>query len=211
MKLSVPYLEKSDIKRAAEDFNLRHNSAKVIPVPIDSIIESRLKIDIVPMAGLKEGLESGGFISSDFTTIHIDQYIYFNVEVRYRFSLAHEIGHYILHKEIIGNLKFDNVDDWAEIYDSIDSNDYGKLEFQANHFASCLLVPDFALKPKFDEALKDILPDIKTAQEKNISRETYLDSVVSNIARKLAPIFNVSSDCMDKRIKYDEIYSKAIP
>jgi hypothetical protein len=211
MTLSVAYLEKANIKRAAEDFNLRYNSAKVIPVPIDSIIESRLKIDIVPMAGLKEGLESGGFISSDFTTIHIDQYIYFNVEVRYRFSLAHEIGHYVLHKDIIGTLRFDSVEDWVEMYDSIDSNDYGKLEFQANHFAGCVLVPDFALKSKFDEALKDILSDIKTAQESGISRETYLESVVSNIARKLAPVFNVSSSCMENRIKNDDNYLKLIP
>lgn len=211
MKLSVAYLEKDDIKRAADNFNSRYNTAKVIPMPIDLIIESHLNINIVPIAGLKENLDNDGFISRDFTTIHIDQYIYFNVEVRYRFSLAHEIGHYILHKDIIGNLKFDNVDDWAEIYDSIDSNDYGKLEFQANHFASCLLVPDFALKPKFDEALKGILPDIKTAQEKGISRETYLEPVVSSIARKLAPAFNVSSSCMENRIRNDDLYLKAIP
>ncbi len=38
MKLSVAYLEKADIKRAANDFNLRYNAAKVIPVPIDLII-----------------------------------------------------------------------------------------------------------------------------------------------------------------------------
>lgn len=211
MKLPVPYLEKSDIKKAAADFNLRYNSAKVIPVPIDLIIESHLKINIVPIAGLKEELDNDGFISRDFTTIHIDQNICLNVDVRYRFSLAHEIGHYVLHKDIINSLKFNSVDDWAEIYDSIELSDYGKLEFQANYFAGCLLVPDFALNPRFDEALKDILSDIKTAQESGISRETYLESVVSNIARKLAPIFNVSSSCMENRIRNDDLYLKAIP
>lgn len=192
MKLPVKWLGKNDLKKAAEEFNTKYNTEKAIPVPIDSIIESRLNIDIVPIAGLKEGLENDGFISRDFSTIYIDQNIYFNVEVRYRFSLAHEIGHFILHKDIYRDLQYETVEDWADIYDAIGSDDYGKLEFQANHFAGCLLIPDFALWPLFQETLKDILPQIKAAQEKNIPRETYLDSVIGNIARKLASQFNVS-------------------
>ena len=211
MKLPVKWLGKNDLKKAAEDFSAKYNPEKAVPVPIDSIIESRLNIDIVPMAGLKEELDNDGFISRDFTTIHIDQNIYFNVEVRYRFSLAHELGHFILHKEIYGDLNYSTVEDWADTYEEIDSDDYGKLEFQANHFAGCLLIPDFAFWPLFQETLKDILPQVKAAQEKDIPRETYLDSVIGNIARKLAPQFNVSSTCMESRIRNDEIYSDIIP
>jgi len=211
MKLPVKWLGKNDLKKAAEEFNAKYNPEKAVPVPIDSIIESRLNIDIVPMAGLKEELDNDGFISRDFTTIHIDQNIYFNVDVRYRFSLAHELGHFILHKEIYRDLNYSTVEDWADTYEEIDSDDYGKLEFQANHFAGCLLIPDFALNPLYREVLKDILPQIKAAQEKTIPRETYLDSVIGNIARKLAPQFNVSLTCVESRIRNDELYSKIIP
>ena len=211
MKLPVKWLGKNDLKKAAEDFSAKYNPEKTVPVPIDSIIESRLNIDIVPMAGLKEELDNDGFISRDFTTIHIDQNIYFNVEIRYRFSLAHELGHFILHKEIYRDLNYRTVEDWADTYEEIDSDDYGKLEFQANHFAGCLLIPDFAFWPLFQETLKDILPQVKAAQEKDIPRETYLDSVIGNIARKLTPHFNVSSTCMESRIRNDELYSKMIP
>ncbi|MDP2806924.1 MAG: ImmA/IrrE family metallo-endopeptidase [bacterium] len=211
MKLPVKWLGKNDLKKAAEEFSAEYNPEKAVPVPIDSIIESRLNIDIVPMAGLKEELDNDGFISRDFTAIHIDQNTYFNVEVRYRFSLAHELGHFILHKDIYRDLNYTTVDDWADTYQEIDSDDYGKLEFQANYFAGCLLIPDFALWPLFQEALKDILPQIKAAQEKDIPRETYLDSVIGNIARKLAPHFNVSYPCMENRFRIDEIYSKPIP
>ena len=211
MKLPVKWLGKNDLKKAAEQFNAKYNPEKAVPVPIDSIIESRLNIDIVPMAGLKEELDNDGFISRDFTTIHIDQNIYFNVEVRYRFSLAHKLGHFILHKEIYRDLNYSTVEDWADTYEEIDSDDYGKLEFQANHFAGCLLIPDFAFWPLFQETLKDILPQVKAAQEKDIPRETYLDSVIGNIARKLAPQFNVSSTCMESRIRNDESCSNIIP
>ena len=44
-------------------------------------------------------------ITSDFSTIYVDQKSYENDTSRFRFSLAHELGHFALHKQFYKDLK----------------------------------------------------------------------------------------------------------
>ncbi len=60
------------------------------------------------------------------------------------FTLAHEAGHYILHKDVL----CDN--DLNVIQDSIIENNERRLEFQANLFASYILVPEYLLKQQIN-------------------------------------------------------------
>ena len=135
MKITLERLRKDDIRLRADRFTSIYNPDMEIPVPIDTIVESKLNIDIVPIANLKENLDNDGFISRDFTTIFLDQNVYFALETRYRFSLAHEIGHLWLHRKVYESLDFTSVDEWRETYLSINDEDYSWLEYQANMFA----------------------------------------------------------------------------
>jgi Zn-dependent peptidase ImmA (M78 family) len=188
-----------------------YNADRELPVPIDIIIESRLKIDIVPMANLKESLDNDAFIARDFSTIYLDQDVYLTFPTRYRFSLAHEIGHFWLHKKVYESLEFGSVDEWLEAYLSIDDEDYGWLEYQANMFAGFVLIPDYALQPRFEDALRRTHKEIDLAKKSNLVRDQYIDFVVSSIARTLAPSFNVSAVCMETRIARDNRYASLIP
>ena len=60
------------------------------------------------------------------------------------FTLVHEIGHYILHKDILCDNGINNIEDLT-----IDNNDR-RLEFQANLFASYFLVPEDLLMQQID-------------------------------------------------------------
>lgn len=67
---------------------------------------------------------------------------YSTSEPRYRFTLAHELGHYYLHKSLLERYDmriFESLDTIQVTGGSID--DYRRLELQANQFASCLLMP----------------------------------------------------------------------
>ncbi|QTD57195.1 ImmA/IrrE family metallo-endopeptidase [Parasphingorhabdus cellanae] len=73
---------------------------------------------------------------------------------RINFTLAHELGHYLLHRQLLENEIFCAKSDmWAW------NSEYGQMESQANEFASFLLMPldDFRLqansikKPKVDD------------------------------------------------------------
>ncbi len=211
MKLPLERLRKDDIRVRADEFNSKYNPERIIPVPIDMMIESKLNIDIVPLANLKESLDNDGFISRDFTTIYLDQDVYLSFETRYRFSLAHEIGHLWLHKKIYDCFDFSSVEQWIEIYLSIDDDDYSWLEYQANMFAGFVLIPDYALQPRFNEILGQTETAIQAARDGNLTRDHYVDYVVESIARKLAPSFDVSAVCMSKRINLDNRYVSQIP
>jgi len=211
LNLQIERLSRKDIHNVANIFQEKFNPDKEIPVPIDLIAERDLGIHIIPMHGLREKLENDGFISSDFTTIHVDLYVYNSIEVRYRFSIAHEIGHYWLHKDIFKELYFDNIKSWKEVYKSIDDDDYQWLEFQANNFAGFVLIPDFSLKSPFNESLNLIKPKIDAVKKNGIAREDYIEHVISLLAIRLSPIFNVSTASMEYRIKNDPQYKSLIP
>lgn len=72
-------------------------------------------------------------------------------ETRRRFTIAHEIAHYILHRDSIG----DGITDDA-LYRSGLSN---RLEAQANRLAADILMPWTLLDPIIDEGNTDI-PDL---------------------------------------------------
>lgn len=64
-------------------------------------------------------------------------------EIRKRFTIAHELGHFVLH--LSDNLRF--VDDEVNLYrlsipQGQDDSDTARREIQANTFAAALLMPD---------------------------------------------------------------------
>lgn len=66
-------------------------------------------------------------------------------ETRKRFTVAHELGHYFLHKENFGRQLFD---DYAKRHSEMDwlyTNEERLFEREANIFAAWLLVDDHAL------------------------------------------------------------------
>jgi Zn-dependent peptidase ImmA (M78 family) len=87
-------------------------------------------------------------------------------ETRQRFTIAHELGHFVLHRIILGE---GTVDDCAYRSDgSIKNSKIGKFhETEANKFAANLLMPP----EKIDEARKEApaAPPIALAKKFNVS------------------------------------------
>ena len=88
--------------------------------------------------------------------IHVDSRLAQSDQVgRYRFTVAHEIGHWVLHRPLF--LDAHDVDDDAHIVTlerdvvEADQDSYHPEEWQANHFAISLLLNDDALRTHFHE------------------------------------------------------------
>lgn len=132
------YLSYSAIEEAAETFIKTHHSDRSIPIPVEKIVEIDLRISIVPIPGLlrKEGVDA--FLSHDFKELYIDQDHYMNQTNRSHFTLAHEIGHYVLHQDVVS--KITTLDEWKKF---ILGEETGRsfYEAQAHDFAGCLLMP----------------------------------------------------------------------
>lgn len=113
-----------------------------VPVNIDKIIEFSFNIEVRPVNGLKSQLDIEGMLSKDLTVIFVDSGMFHDsrFESRLRFTLAHELGHLILHKEFYLDAEFKSPEEWIELMNSIEPNDLSWYETHANEFAGRLLV-----------------------------------------------------------------------
>lgn len=115
-----------------------------LPIDVFTIAEIDLKLDMIPFKGLTNKYRVDAALTHDFTGIFVDEESYSLLEKgpiwkqkRLRFSVAHELGHFFMHREIAQKEKFYSLEDFCkwirkERYD---------LEQEANEFAGRLLVP----------------------------------------------------------------------
>lgn len=202
--LDVEYLEYWQIANEAIRF-LNQNNVKEIPIPIEKIIEYNYGINIIPIPGFLDLFGIDGFISNDFHIIYVDNFIYEHRNYRYRYTLAHEIGHFILHEKYLRDCQFNNIEEWINLYNEIDQRDRSKMEFQGYCFGGLVLVPKIELRSNVEKYLSQVVPLIEQAKGKGICRESYLDYAKESLADILSPIFDVSTDVLIRRINYDSV------
>ena len=119
------------------------------PIDIKSVIEKIFKIHIYET---DLGKEVSGFLEKKGATweIYLNKY---ESEVRKRFTLAHELGHYIYHRNKYaesGKYLHDNIYFRAEQNMSED-------EIKANEFAASLLMPEEAFKNAVKSGCRKII------------------------------------------------------
>lgn len=193
----APFLSYDDIRISAKDFLYKYNPNDTIPVKIDEIIEKKLNMDIIPINGLRQFCHVDGFISHNCKEICVDLSVFERYENRLLFTLAHEIAHMILHKDLFEISDYSTMEEWISFVNSINQKEYSFLEFHANSFAGLVLVPEWHLKIEYEKTLS--IYDFNSISE--ISNEVLNDWV----SRYLSDKFNVSSQVILKRLKYDRI------
>ncbi len=220
-EFKIKWLSKSDIDSIAKSFIKKYHRTKSIPVDIERIIEFNLEMDIIPIPGLKDSFELAGFdidafISSDLQSITVDQYVMEKREARYRFTLAHEIAHKLLHGDFYEQFNFYSIDDWIATIIEIQSNvslssEREKAEWQADELAGRILVPTVILAEEFTKE-QDITfrtfskdhPDY-TSYSDNID---YLDFIKDVTIHSLAKRFMVSDDVIRIRLENDKLIER---
>jgi Zn-dependent peptidase ImmA (M78 family) len=196
------YLPYDDIRIKAKEFLEKYNQDFTIPVPIEEIVEFKLDIAVVPCEELQEKIEVEGYISCNLKEIYIDKKIYDTRETRARFTIAHEIGHAILHRDLYDKAKFFTLQEWKDFIDSIDANQYGFLELHANNFAGLILVPSDPLHAKIKEGIR-LLEESGFDPNDIHSTSASFDYLSHWIAKK----FNVSANVIKKRIERDNLFT----
>lgn len=182
----------ADVNRKANEFLQKYNPSGNLPIPIEEIVELKMHIALVVVPGIKELLGIDAFISSDFSQITIDQYAYENYTERTKFSIAHEIGHSIMHAEWYKNHGPKNLEDYLTFHERISNEAYKYLEIQANTFAGLVLVPTDPLT-----AL------LKTKLGRIPSNEDL--SILLPMFQELLNIFGVSGDMLLYRMQREKL------
>lgn len=197
--MQVRYRSESDISEAALDFLRKYHAIDTIPVPIENIIEFDLGLDIIPVPGLLRSHDIDGALSQDFSRIYVDEYVYNERPNRYRFTLAHEVGHLVLHKTELESDKISSINDWLEYAKHVVGvGDW--FESQAFFFARHVLMPSHHLEVKFNQYLPEVDLLVEAARNNGINRSRYLDGAVTAMSRKISGAFAVSEDAARVRI-----------
>ncbi|UCB57191.1 MAG: ImmA/IrrE family metallo-endopeptidase [Candidatus Omnitrophota bacterium] len=209
MELQPIFKTKEQINSEAESFLKKYHPSKAIPIPIEQIIDIQLQIDIISIPGLKDASETldhdiDAFISSDFRSISVDKYIYDKVATRYRFTLAHEIGHMILHEYLYAQFKFNKMDEFITTINEMPLKERGMVEWQADEFAGLILVPREFLEEKFKKALT------RAEEVLNTSFKDSPDFVIDVAIAYLAQDFAVSADVARIRLERDGLKEKQL-
>jgi len=196
--MEIPYLPYDRLRPIADDFLKNHNPNLEFPIPIEKIVDNDFAIDVVPTPGLHRTFDIDSYITSDFSAIHVDEYVYESREKRYRFSLAHELSHLLLHRDVFAQLSFSNISEWKAAVTSIPEREYGLLEFQANSLAGLILVPPAELSRRFDEIAETV---------KSHRFDIRDPAVMDRIEQRLASEFNVSQAVIHRRLEFDKLIS----
>lgn len=190
MSLGLSRLSYLQIGTIADEFLTKNNPADILPVPIEEIAESQLGLTIVPVSRLKSDYDVDASLDSKLTTVFIDYDLYSDrrYENRSRFTLAHEIGHLVLHSSIFSSFTINSPEDLLLISKLISEEDYKWLELQAFMFAGHVLVPSKALL----SAIHLKLPD-------SISRRVKPEEIYP-YSQELIEMFRVSGEVLSRRL-----------
>lgn len=164
--------KKTDIEREARK-QLEANGITRAPVPVEGLAQA-LDIDVRYSAGAED--VSGALIrNEDSVVIAVNSVQHEN---RQRFTIAHEIGHFLLHKGT--QVHFD--EDFRINYrNAISSDATEREEIEANGFAAALLMPEQFLRKDWS----------KLKPEAN---------AISNAIKSLATRYKVSTKAMELRL-----------
>lgn len=207
-KITVPTLYAHDIKRIASEFCQKHNIDRTkIPVNVEDIVEFDLKIELRPEKGVlkRSGVDALLLSNREAIIVDYDRYMQDNMRNRLRFTIAHEIGHYVLHGKVYEQVEFESVEGWANFIQSISDQDYNFLEWHCHEFAGLLLVDGALLKHKFEDRLQQIRQKLNGTEFEKLT--VLPEPVIETLAGEIGKDFGVSSQPIVKRLQREKLWT----
>jgi hypothetical protein len=97
----APFIDRPQIWREADAFRDRYWPSEKIPVDVLAIVEFELGLEIRPVSRMREEEDIDALLLGNWRTLMVDLRHYMDDRYlnRLRFSVAHELGHYVLHKQ----------------------------------------------------------------------------------------------------------------
>jgi Zn-dependent peptidase ImmA (M78 family) len=229
-KSELPFLHPQAFEDEAAlilaEYGNAHKQITAPPVPIDDIVEEHFKM-VVEFKDMRAEYPEGDVLGAIFFNdmkIVVDMRLvpedYPAMRARYRFTLAHELSHWRLHRHLYlrrahqpelmpsGQPKPDHV---------LRDGHNDPKEYQANRLASCLLMPCEMVKRAWHQMQGSMAPvyldDLRAMQEQILAAQTTRRSgtgmrqdIIDNVlfehaARPLAQTFEVSPEAMRYRLE----------
>lgn len=117
-----------------------HQPKDAIPVDIELITERDLEITICPFPSLQVLYGIEAFITVNRKTIYVDPFLMDldQNEKRYRFTIAEEVAHGLIHRDLFKNVK--TPEDYIGLYDWLDREIYRWMDRNAKYLAGAISI-----------------------------------------------------------------------
>jgi hypothetical protein len=173
-----------------------------LPIDIFTFTEVDLGLDVIPFDDLAAKFAADAALLMDFSGIYVDAEQYDLMEKgpewklrRLRFSMAHELGHFYLHRNH-HSYKSPLADFKAWTNDT--SHEKYQIEHAANEFGGNLLVPENRLKNYFDQFAEKIEPMMPNFRNSDGLRSQFCESATG--------IFQVGEIAISIRLDREKIW-----
>jgi Zn-dependent peptidase ImmA (M78 family) len=124
---------------------------------------------------------------------------------RLRFSFAHELGHYFLHRGTYTVLDIQTPQKWKEFILNVPDEEYRNFEWQANEFAGRFLVPRPRLEIEVGKVTEIIL---NKGWKKYLEKDP--DVILSRVSTSISKPFGVSSETIETRVRREGLWPPII-
>jgi len=154
--MKVPWMSKRGISDKAmsliEDFQARAGYRITPPVPVDEIVERSLGLtvrymDLSKIFGSRNVL---GATYAESRLVLINERLFeHSSEGRIVFTCAHEAGHWVLHRPYVERQTGSGSRNQGMVCTTANAKE--PIEWQADYFASCLLMPETEMREAFEK------------------------------------------------------------
>ncbi len=174
------------LKDISENFLKKNNFRNgIIPTDIEILIE-KSGIIIEAIDDLRKDFSVKGLVAKDVrddgrVKIFIDARHYEEDTFEYKFTLAEELAHILLHMDFYDGIN--DVEDYIRKYKSIDDYNYRIFEQQARNLASFLLLPETETNKYVIRFIDDNVEDYKPINFQ--SADDFSNRISILISRKL--------------------------
>lgn len=198
----APFITIDEIRKIADEFRLQYWPQNTIPIDILEILEFELDIEIHTIANLREAGDVDALLLGDLKTVIVDKndFLSDTAQNRLRFSIAHEIGHLILHADTFSKIGYTSEEEWITFFQGIPDKEHIWIEQHAYEFAGRLLVPK-------DTLIEKLNTSVELAEEAGFSDwDKSGESALEYIASAISKSFGVSGQVIEKRLMKESLW-----
>jgi|SRR5271170_6382731 len=192
--INVPYVSAEEIQNQVEKFRQLY-LGKDHPIPVNvELLAEDIGLEIWPVDRLIELANIDALVAHKLKVIMVDKDEY-DDPIRWgrlRFTIAHEIGHFVLHSHLFDTVSFKSIPEWADFVRSIEN--YDRIEIQAHEFGGRLIVP----RDRLIAAIEKEKPHLSALPKEELKQR---------LAVRLSRVFHVSPDLISARFTYEQLNS----
>ncbi len=192
------------------DYGRKYRLTVKPPIPVEEILEAHLGLaydfdDLPRLMGMPDVMGGTWFRSREVKIDQsLDPTVFPSKLGRYRFTVAHEVGHWELHRH-----RYLSGEGQVALFAGEDrpvvcrSNDTSPLEWQADCFAGHLLMPKEMVYDQWESMHGNREPYIAIDEIEDLKARWGLgddERPTVEVARQMAPVFEVSAQAMQIRM-----------